>query len=113
VTQETGVLHVKTDHLILKPVIGKDVVYDTRVHARRRQLFRLGRDPALEVRCKRCPALPIYKLWDMHTLTLHLRTKHNIFEPIEGDDWAEVNIIAPPPTAAPESEPAANNPSAH
>ena len=102
-------------HSILEPVIGKDVVYDKRVYSRRRTPFRLGLDPAFEFRCKRCPELPIYKLWEMQALTLHLRTKygfnffivlqfftyylssffrHDILDPIEGDDWTKVNIIA-------------------
>ena len=103
-------------HLILEPVIGKDVVHDKRVHSTRRHPFRLGVDPAFEYRCQRCPELPIYKLWEMQTLTLHLRTKyglmfsswpcnslltiflmffrHDISYPIEGDDWTQVIIIA-------------------
>ena len=98
-------------HLILEPVIGKDVVHDKRLYSRRRRPFRLGLNPAFEFRCKRCPELPIYKLWEMSALTLHLRTKygldfsswscnsllffsHYILDPIEGDDWTRVVIIA-------------------
>lgn len=66
-------------HSILEPVIGKDVVYDKRLYSRQRQPFRLGLNPALEYRCKRCPELPIYKLWEMQALMLHLRTKYGLF----------------------------------
>ena len=66
-------------HSILEPVIGKDVVHDKRVYSTRRHPFRLGVDPAFEFRCKRCPELPIYKLWEMQALMLHLRTKYLIF----------------------------------
>ncbi|KAF8798197.1 hypothetical protein BYT27DRAFT_7124510 [Phlegmacium glaucopus] len=109
VTQEKGVLHVKNVHLIPEPVIGKDVVYDKRVYARRRQPFRLGLNPEFEFRCRRCPELPIYKLWEMQTLTLHLRTQHDIYEPIEGEDWTRVIIIAAAAATPPESEPTGNN----
>lgn len=104
-------------HSISKPVIGKDVVHDKRVYSPQRQPFRFGLNPAFEFRCKRCPELPIYKLWEMQALTLHLRTKygmkfsfmvlqflayylhlsffsHDISVPIEGDDWTKVIIIA-------------------
>ena len=103
-------------HSISKPVIGKDVVHDKRVYSPRRQPFRLGLNPAYEFRCKRCPELPIYKLWEMQALVLHLRIKYNYYffivlqffayyirssffrheisDPIEGDDWTKVIIIA-------------------
>lgn len=65
-------------HMILEPVIGKDLVYDKRFYSRRRRPFRLGLNPAFEFRCKRCPDLPIYKLWEMQALMLHLRTKYGL-----------------------------------
>lgn len=58
--------------------MGRDVVHDKRLYSRRRQPFRLGLNPAFEFRCKRCPELPIYKLWEMQALTLHLRTKYGL-----------------------------------
>jgi len=94
VTRDQGISHVKSAHSILEPVIGRDVVHDKRVYSPRRHPFRLGLNPAFEFRCKRCPELPIYKLWEMEALTLHLRTHHDIWDPIEGDDWSMVDIIA-------------------
>ncbi|KDR73534.1 hypothetical protein GALMADRAFT_142017 [Galerina marginata CBS 339.88] len=108
VTQEEAVQHAKKVHLIINPVIGVDVAYDRRFSIRRRKAFRLGMDPAYEVRCKRCPDISIYKLWEMQDLTVHLRTKHQILDPVEGEDWMKINMIAaasaatPAPTDAPE-----------
>jgi len=66
-------------HLVLEPVIGKDIVYDKGAYARRRQPFRLGLDPELQFRCERCPELPIYKPWEMQVLALHLQTEYGFF----------------------------------
>lgn len=62
-------------HCIKNPVIGVDIVADQRLKIPRRRPFRLIRDPAIEHRCKRCPNLPIYKLWEKDALMEHLIKK--------------------------------------
>ncbi|KAF8163500.1 hypothetical protein B0H34DRAFT_325856 [Crassisporium funariophilum] len=101
VTQGVAVMHVQSTHSIDKPVIGKDVVYDKRQSIRRRKPFRLGLDPAYEFQCKRCPKIGITKLWEMQALVLHLRLKHQVFDSVEGEDWAKVHVIAAAAAAVP------------
>ncbi|KIM48829.1 hypothetical protein M413DRAFT_438003 [Hebeloma cylindrosporum] len=110
VPQIEAIDHVQKVHLIKTPVIGVDgattsahVVADKRHPTRRRKPFRLGREPAYEFKCNRCPKIPICKIWEMQKLTNHLRTKHHIVEPVLEQDYTKVDIIAAAATALPVS----------
>lgn len=62
-------------HLIQDPVVGVDVKLDNRRPGPRRKPFFLGLNPAYELRCQHCPEIPIYKLWELEALKIHLRIK--------------------------------------
>ncbi|KAF8912005.1 hypothetical protein CPB84DRAFT_742614 [Gymnopilus junonius] len=94
VPQEEVIYHAKRVHLIDNPVLGVDVAFDSRLYVRQRKVFRLAMDPAYEFSCKRCPKLPVYKLWEMQNLVQHLLAKHHIVDPVEEEDWAKVNVVA-------------------
>lgn len=76
-------------HLISNPVLGIDVIRDNRHYVRRRKIFRLGMDPPYEFRCKKCPEFPIYKLWEMQSLTQHLLSKWDFLCEIIGQYWRD------------------------
>ncbi|KAF9036649.1 hypothetical protein BJ165DRAFT_1532763 [Panaeolus papilionaceus] len=101
--QDQVVYHVKTVHLIQDPVVGVDVKLDNRRPGPRRKPFFLGLNPAYELRCQHCPEIPIYKLWELEALKIHLRIKHNTPEPAEGTDWVRIRVIAPVPSTPTEA----------
>ncbi|KAF4614830.1 hypothetical protein D9613_002720 [Agrocybe pediades] len=96
VQQNEAIAHVRQVHLIDSPIVGVDVVADMRHKIGRRKPFRLRIEPGFEYRCKRCMDLPIYKLWELQSLMLHLRLKHHIPGPMEGDDWEKIPMIVTP-----------------
>ncbi|PPQ75374.1 hypothetical protein CVT24_013157 [Panaeolus cyanescens] len=100
VTQGTVWEHLLRVHLIRNPVIGIDLIYDKRRPGRRRKPFLLGLNPAYELRCQHCPEMPIYKLWELEALKIHLRLKHNKPDPLEGADWTRIRLIAPMPSTS-------------